>query len=120
MHGEKGFTLITLIFLLGLVIVVVLIGFKVVPAYMDYYTIKNVLENVVQDPEVGQSSEELRGSVARRLDVNFVKGVDASDLLIEKEEGQLTLIIPINRKEHLMGGVSVCVDLEAKASAPLK
>jgi len=120
MPREKGFTLITLIFLLGLAVMVAMIAFKIVPAYMDYLTIKKSLENVLADPDVGQGNEALRQSLDRRLGVNFIRDVDGRDVVIDKEDGTLTLTVPINRKAHLVGGVSVCIDLEATASAPLK
>lgn len=120
MPREKGFTLITLLFLLGLAVIVAMLAFKIAPAYMDYFAIRKSLENVLADPDVGQSSEALRESLARRLDVNFITDVDSRDMEIDKEDGTLTLMVPINRKEHLFGGVSVCIDLEATASAPLK
>lgn len=120
MQRQNGFTLITLLFLLALAIGVALVAFRVVPAYMDYFTVRNSLENILKTGGVDQSNESLRDSFEKRLDVNFVKNVTARDLEIDKDGGMLTLRVPINRKEHLVGGVSLSIDLEATASAPLQ
>lgn len=120
MQRYKGFTLITLLFMLGLAVIVAMVAFKIVPAYMDYYTVKNSLKNVLEDDGVTQSDAALRDSFDRRLNVNFIREITARDLEIIKEDGVLTLLVPISRKEHLVGGVSICVDLEATASVPLK
>lgn len=119
MRRDKGFTLITLIFLLGLAAFAALAAFRVIPAYMDYYAVKGSLENILAS-DGPKSNEALRGSFAKRLDVNFIKSVDARDLDINTENGMLTLTVPVSRKGALFGGVSLCVDLEAKASAPVK
>ena len=119
MQRENGFTLISLIFLLGLAVIAAMVAFKTAPAYMNYFTVKSSLENIIADG-TDQSNQEIRKSFAARLNVNFIEGITAEDLEIDKEEGVLTLSVPITSKEHLFGGVSISVDLEAKASAPIK
>ena len=119
MQRENGFTLITLLFLLGLAVFAAMVAFKIIPAYLDYFTVKHSLETLLQDDQL-QSNESLRSSFDRRLNVNFIQDISARDLKIDKEDGKLILTVPINRKEHLAGGISISVDLEATASAPLK
>lgn len=119
MQRQNGFTLITLLFLLGLAVIVAMVGFKVVPTYMTYFSVRSSLENILKE-ETLQSNEAIRASFAKRLDVNFIQDITAKDLEIYKEDGQLTLTVPISSKKQLVGGVSVCVDLEATASAPHK
>jgi hypothetical protein len=86
---------------------------------MDYYAIKGTLNNMLAE-DGPKSNEHLRSSFAKRLDVNFIKSVDARDLDINTEDGMLTLTVPIYKKGPLFGGVGVYVELEAKASAPVK
>lgn len=120
MHGNKGFTLITLLFLLALAVFATMVGFKIVPTYIDYFAVQKSLENVLSAPDIAQTNEALRDSFAKRLNVNFIQDISERDLQIDKEGGQIILTVPISRKTHLVGGISLCVDLEAKASAPLK
>lgn len=120
MHGHKGFTLISLLFLLALAVFAAMVGFKIVPAYLDYFAVKKSLENLLSAPDVEQTNEALRSSFGKRLNVNFIQDISERDLQIDKDNGNIVLTVPISRKEHLVGGISVCVDLEAKASAPLK
>lgn len=119
MNGQKGFTLITLLFMLALAVFVAMVAFKTVPAYMDYFTVKNSLENLLKEEQT-QSNEAIRSSFDKRMNVNFIQDISARDLEISKDEGMLTLSVAISRKEHLVGGISLCVDLEATASAPLQ
>jgi hypothetical protein len=119
MQKEKGFTLLTLLFLLALGIVVAMISFKVVPTYIDYMTVTKTLENILLEG-TDKTDSDLRKTLDARLNVNFIRDLSSKDLEISKDDGMLTLVVPINRKEHLVGGVSLSIDLEAKASAPLR
>lgn len=119
MKRENGFTLMTLMFLLGLGVIVALLAFKIAPTYMDYFAVKSSLENIIEDG-TDQTNPELRKTFAARLNVNFIRDISASDLEIDRTDDILTLSVPINRTEHLFGGISVTIDLEAKASAPIK
>ncbi len=116
MQRERGFTMIGLVLVLILVALTALTAFKIIPIYIDYYTIRHSLENVLE-VEGPQGNEALRRSFSARLNVNPIYGLDLSDLEIEREDGYVTLRFPINRKEHLIGGISISVDLEATASA---
>lgn len=119
MRRERGFTLITLLFLLGLAIGGAVVAFKIVPTYMTYYSVRNSLENILKEDDL-QSNEAIVASFAKRLDVNFIKEIEATDLMIDKDNGMLTLTVPVSSKSHLVAGVSIAVDLEATASAPIK
>jgi hypothetical protein len=116
---ERGLTLISLLFLLALAAGAALVGFKIMPVYLDYFTIKHSLESVLAEG-TDQTDGELRATMDRRLDVNYIEDIRARDMQISRDNGQLTLTVPISRKNHLVGGVSLCVDLDATASAPLK
>ncbi len=119
MQTQRGITLIGLIFALFVVAIGAWIMMKIVPAYIDYFTVKNSLENIVRD-NAEDSNESLRKTFDARLNVNYIQDLSARDLVIEREGGVLTLSVPISRKEHLAGGISVCVELEARAATPLK
>lgn len=119
MNRERGLTLIGLIFALILAAAVALVAFRIVPAYIDYFTIKHSLASILEEGG-DQSDMALRKTLDMRLNVNYIAGMNARDLVIDRDNGMLTLTMPINRKEHLFGGVSVCIDLEAKASTSLK
>lgn len=119
MNQERGLTLIGLLFLLALAASAAMVGFRIMPAYIDYFTVKHTLENILIAGS-DQTDSDLRKTLDARLNVNFIQDISARDLVIERDKGVLTLTVPINRKEHLVGGVSVCVDLEAMASTRIK
>lgn len=70
-----------------LLVVVVLFGFKLIPAYMEDAQIQNLLVAVAHDPEMKNATvSELRSSFGRRTAVNWVSGVKPENLEIDKDE----------------------------------
>ena len=119
MTRQRGMTFIGLIFFLVLFAGSALIAFKVVPFYIDYFTMRSMLNNIASE-QTNATDSELRLSFARRANTNYLIGYSTSDLDIERDRGYLTLTVPLERKSPLFGGVSLLMELEAKAVAPLK
>jgi hypothetical protein len=120
MKGQKGFTLASLMFLLMLAGFSALVAMKTVPTYIDYYAVQKSLENILRDVGTDKTTLELRTTFDARMNVNSIYNVKSSDLEISRDNGMLTLTVPVSSKKHLAGGISVSVDLVATASAPLK
>ncbi|TCJ15424.1 DUF4845 domain-containing protein [Parasulfuritortus cantonensis] len=118
MQGQRGFTLATLIFLLILAGFAAMVAMKTIPTYIEYYTVKSALENILHDG-TDQSAMELRQTFTKRMDVNSVYTVNAEDLEISRDGGMLTLSVPVSSKKPMGAGISISVDLVATASAPL-
>lgn len=119
MRKQGGFTLLGLLIMLFLAACAALVAFKIVPAYMDYYTVKHVLENILEEDQE-LSNQSIRRTFAARLNVNFIRDLGPNDLYISRDGGMLTLTVPISRKEHLVGGISVAVDLDATAQMRIR
>lgn len=116
---QRGFTLITLLFLLALAAIVAWVGMKIVPPYMDFFTVENILNNIIKEDGVELSDEQIRNTFEKRLDTNYINFLTRRDLVISRERGKLTLTVPVNRKTHMAYGVYLSVELEAKAQGDL-
>lgn len=117
---QRGFTLITLVFLLFLAGFFALLAMKTVPTYLDYYAVSKSLQHILAERGAEASDGELRETFAKRLDVNSVYSIKASELDISREHGELTLSVPISSKAPMAFGISVSVDLVATASTPIR
>lgn len=119
MNRERGLTLIGLLFMLVVVAVFALVAFRVVPTYIDYFTVRHSLQSILAEGG-DQSDGDLRATFDKRLNVNYIQDISDKDLEINRDNGMLTLTVPISRKSPLFGGVSICVDLDATASTAVK
>jgi hypothetical protein len=119
MVKQNGVTLIGLIFFLALGTIVTLIGFRVVPFYIDFFTMRGMLQNLATEKR-NATDRELRRDFEMRLSSNYLNGYNSGDLEIDRDQGYLTLIVPMSDKKPLVGGVSLVMELEAKGSAILQ
>jgi hypothetical protein len=119
MARQKGITLIGLIFFLTLGTIVALIGFRVVPFYIDYFTMRNMLQNLATEKR-DAPDRELRNNFDMRSSTNYLRGYKPSDMEISRDQGRLTLTVHMSDKKALVGGISLLMELDAQGSSILK
>ncbi len=110
---QGGLTLGGLLVVGFLIIIAAIVGMKVVPTVIEYYTLKNILNNMANDPELQNATErEIRISYVNRSQIADVTVIQPQDILISQKGGSLRLSTAYSVKVHLMGNVSACLDFE--------
>jgi len=110
---QGGLTLGGLLVVGFLIIIAAIVGMKVVPTVIEYYTLKNILSNMANDPELQNATErEIRVSYVNRSQIADVTVIQPQDILISQKGGSLRLSTAYSVKVHLMGNVSACLDFE--------
>ena len=113
---QGGLTLGGLLVAGFLIIVAAIMGMKVVPTVIEYYSLKNILTNMANDPELKNASErDIRVSYINRAQIADITVVQPHDILISQKGGALRLSTAYSVKVHLMGNVSACLDFEIDA-----
>jgi hypothetical protein len=108
---------IGLVLVIALGISIVLIGVKLVPAYIEFFSVKKILTAIAKDPGFEtMSPAEIRKSFERRLAIDYVTAVDSKDLEITKEDGNNVVSVEYSQKIPLAFNVSACLDFEASTS----
>ena len=86
-NRQRGWTLIGGLMVLIILAFVVIIGFRVSPIYLDYFTVKSTLEALKGDPGVSQMSKlDIQKNVQRRFDVGYVDVVKGTDVKIKQDK----------------------------------
>ena len=84
---ERGWTMIGGMIILCLLAFVVVIGFRLVPMYLDYFTVQSSLESLKSEPEVARMSKyDILASIQRRFDVGYVDVVTSKDVKIKQDK----------------------------------
>jgi hypothetical protein len=84
---EGGWTMIGGVVILCLIGFVVIIGFRLVPMYLDYFTVQSSLESLKSQPEVARMSKyDILASIQRRFDVGYVDVVTSKDVKIKQDK----------------------------------
>ncbi len=108
---QQGFTLITLVLILGLIGFFTLLTLKIVPIYLDHGKVSSALTALKQMPDIQSKSEaEIRESLAKRFNINYVYDVTKDDIKIIKHGSYLKVDIEYETVVKLAGNLSALAE----------
>ena len=85
-NPQRGMTVIGMLLLLIVIAFVALIAMKVVPMYIELYTVKSTIESVRNEPQLAQmSAQDIYGAIQKRFDIGYVERIKARDLKIKND-----------------------------------
>jgi hypothetical protein len=111
--SQRGVTLTGLMMLLFILIFVALFGFKLIPAYIDFYTAKKAISVVAREKQ-GTSAAEIRRSFELRSAIDEIK-VKPSDLEITKDGNELVIGFAYRKEVPLFANVGIYIDFAASS-----
>ncbi|MEY3106082.1 MAG: hypothetical protein RIT35_245 [Pseudomonadota bacterium] len=107
---QQGFTFISLIFILGLIVFFVLLGLKIGPIYLDHSKVVSTLSELKRTPGIEEQSEsEIRKSLSKHFDMNYVNDVTQENITISRHENYLKVVIEYEVVKNIVGNLSVLV-----------
>jgi hypothetical protein len=115
---QKGIGFIGLAFVVIVVGALLLLGFRLLPAYLQFFTVKGALQEITHNPELkGASLQEIRSAFDKRAIVNDIKVIQGKELEIEKGgDGGFTVSANYSQQIPLFQNVSACIDFSASSS----
>ena len=104
---QRGLSLVSLIFL-GLVAIVLLtIGFKMVPALIEYLAIERAVQKIKNE---GSTVHELRGAFDKYATIDDIKSVTGKDLDITKDADGVVISFAYSYSVPLADNVRLVID----------
>jgi hypothetical protein len=92
-------------------IFVLLLAFKVGPAYVENVAIKKQFQAIANDPGmVGSSKRDVEGAFVRRATMEDIRSIGPGDLQIVREGDRLVISAEYSTRVPLFGNVNVCLD----------
>ena len=108
---QQGLTFISLVFILGLIAFFVLLGLKIGPIYLDHSKVVSALAEIEKTPDIEEQSEaEIRDSLNKRFNINYVYDVTQDDITITKYGNYLKVAIEYEVVRKIVGNLSVLVE----------
>lgn len=108
---QQGLTLISLVFILGLIGFFTLLTFKIVPIYLDHGKVKSALEALKQMPDLQTLSEfEIRDSLTKRFNINYVYDVKQDDITVVRHGDYVKVDIEYETVVKLVGNLSALAE----------
>ena len=115
---QRGMTVIGMLLVMIVVAFVALIGMKVVPMYVQYFSIKSTIESIRKEPQVAQmSAQDIQTAIQKRFDIGYVDNIQARDLKIRNERNGRVIDLVYEDERDLFYGLFVV--LKVNESLPL-
>ena len=108
---QQGLTFISLVFILGFIAFFVLLGLKIGPIYLNHSKVVSALADIKKTPDIEvQSESEIRNSLSKRFDINYVDDVTQDDITITRHGNYLKVAIEYEVVRKIVGNLSVLVE----------
>ena len=105
---QGGMTMLGFLITLSVVILFIFCGMKIVPMYIEYYSVKKMLATISGNPEAASASKDkIRGLFARSLQIDYVKIIKPEMLKIETTDSGYNLVVDYERREELVANLDV-------------
>jgi hypothetical protein len=113
---QRGLSIVGFIFVAAIVIGVAMVGFRVVPSYIEYFTVKKVMANTLETSKDGFTIAQFRRDFDLKASADYIDSVKGTDIDVAKEGNSLIATASWSKTLHLFGNVSLLLDFEAEAT----
>ena len=113
MRKQVGVSLTGALLVMIVIAAIGLFGAKLLPAYIDYFTIKKMFASMEQAGDTKGSVREIRLAFDRRNSIEGVRDVKAEDLEITKEGGETVVTASWSVRVPIISNFNACLDFTA-------
>ena len=116
MRKQRGVSLTGLIVTLCVLGFIAVMAAKLMPAYVEYFTVKKMFAAMDQAGDLKGTVRDIRRSFDTRNAIEDVKSVKGEDLEITKEGGETVITATWSTKVSMVSNVSACLDFMVTTS----
>jgi Domain of unknown function (DUF4845) len=110
---QLGVSLGGLLFVAAILIALAVLGMKLAPSYIEFFSIKKAVNAIASEKAGGASVAEIRKSFDAHATIDDISSVKAADLEITKEGNQLVIGARYRREIPLVGNIGIYIDFAA-------
>ena len=114
-RAQRGLSLIGFLLVAAVVLVFALVAFRMVPAYVEWYTVQKALDNTMRETN-DPTLANVRRSIERKLNADYADAVYAKDVEVTRNGNTVTASVSWQKKLPLVSNVSLVIDFDASAS----
>ena len=114
---QAGMTFIGLVLVIAAVIFLAIIGMKVVPADIEFSSVKNAIQYVAKDAAfANMSKKEIASAFDKSASTSYITVIKGSDLIIEKTETGNVVTAEYQVTIPIVANASVLLDFNATSA----
>jgi hypothetical protein len=104
---QRGLSLISLIFVGVVVLILLIIGMKSVPALSEYFAIERAVQKVAGE---GNTVRDIRGAFDRYATIDDIKSITGKDLDITKDSDRIVVSYAYSYSIPVVDNVRIVID----------
>jgi len=112
---QRGITLVGLIFVLAILGAIGVLGLKVVPTVVEYYSIKKAIASAKTS---GTTIAEIQAAFDRQTDVGYIDSITGKDLEIARNGDEIEISFAYPKKIPLFGPASLLIEYAGSTARP--
>jgi len=111
--NQRGLTLIGFLLMLSAALFVAYLGMKIVPIYINHYSVVSSMKSLAEEPGVRNMSEaRIRDLLSRKFNTSYVKHIHARDIAIERGTG-IRIVAEYEVREDLIGNMDAVISFRS-------
>ena len=114
-HRQSGLTIIGFVLVAAIVLSIAMIGFRVMPSYIEYFSVEKTLRQTLTNARDNPTLDQLRKDFDLKASADYIDSVRGRDLELTREGNELVLTASWTSTLHLVGNVSILLEFEASA-----
>ena len=114
MYKQRGMTFIGLVFVIAAIVFVAVIGMKLVPAYLEFMSVKKAIAKIANEPNFSEMKKnDIVDEFDRSATIDDIKVIKGSDLTVGKgDSGKPVVSADYQQVVPLVGNVSALLDFK--------
>ena len=111
----RGLTLMGLIMVLFILVVLLLFGMKLIPAYIEYGTAKKAIEAIARDRTGASTPNDVRRLFDARALIDSIDVIKGSDLEVTKDGAGMVIAFAYRKEVPLFANMGMYIDFAANS-----
>jgi len=105
---QRGVSVTSWVLIITIALFFAILAMRMVPSYLEFYTIRSVLETMSQDPTLKRAEPaKVRQTLDKFMNINSVYSYDPKNFKITKSKGGILVVAEYEVRKDLVGNVAV-------------
>ncbi len=111
MRAQLGISLTRFMVFAFFAVALLMLGFKIGPAYAEFYSIQKIMKTMAAEPGMLNAPRgEINTAFNNRAGIYHIKAISYSDLAFEKYGSSVVFSAPYSARVPLFYNLSACMD----------
>lgn len=116
MKRQRGLSLISTLIVGAILMAALLLAFRLVPVYTEYFAVKKAFANIVSNVDAAAAPSEFRNAYSKYAQVDDITSIDPKAIQVNKSGGEVSLQVSYRREVPLFANVKLAFDFDVSSS----